>query len=183
MDLTKTHAIDMDSWYRIRLLIQTWTHAIDMDSLFKHGLMVQIWYWQRLMVWTQTYGIDNTHGIDLNSRYSIGTPVSHTYERAESFPCAGFFSSRLKKISKRRSLLFAGRLQFWLATSSCRGIRNDCLCNFSRHLSTQIRYPEFPRQLKLNHPRVTWNSTYSFQAFFKPINKVINLTAWCRQTF
>ena len=25
------------------------------------------WYWQRLMVWTYSYGINNTHGIDLNS--------------------------------------------------------------------------------------------------------------------
>ena len=36
------------------------------------------------MVWT--YGIDNTHGIDLNSWYSIGTPESHTCERAECYP-------------------------------------------------------------------------------------------------
>ena len=55
MDLTKTHGIDMDSWYRIRLLVQTWTQGIDMGS----------WYWQGLMVWT--YGIDKTYGIELNS--------------------------------------------------------------------------------------------------------------------
>ena len=42
------------------------------------------------MVWTYTYGIDNTHGIDINSWYSIGTPESHTYERAECYPYAGF---------------------------------------------------------------------------------------------
>ena len=52
----------MDSWYRIRIMVQTWTH-----------------------------GIDNTHGIDLSSWYSIGTPESHTYERAECYPYAGFF--------------------------------------------------------------------------------------------
>ena len=76
MDLTKTHGIDMESWYRIRLMVPTWTHGIDMDS----------WYWQRLMIWTQIYGIDNTHGIDLNLLYSIGTPELQTYKRAECCP-------------------------------------------------------------------------------------------------
>ena len=83
MDLTKTHGIDMNSWYRHGLIVQKWTHGIDMDS----------WYWQRLMVWTQTYGIDNTHGIDLNSWCSIGTPEPHTYERAECYLYAGFLDT------------------------------------------------------------------------------------------
>ena len=43
------------------------------------------------MVCTYTYGIDNTHDIDLNSWYSIGTPESHMYERGECYPYAGFF--------------------------------------------------------------------------------------------
>ena len=43
MDFTRTHAIDMDSWHIIGLMVQTWTH-----------------------------GIDNTHGIDLDTWYSIG---------------------------------------------------------------------------------------------------------------
>ena len=30
----------------------------------------------------------NNHSIDLNSWYSIGTPESHTYERAEFYPYA-----------------------------------------------------------------------------------------------
>ena len=34
---------------------------------------------------------DNTHGIDLDSWYKIGTPESHTYERAECYPYAGYF--------------------------------------------------------------------------------------------
>ena len=46
------------------------------------------WYWKRLIVWTQTYGIDNTHGFDLNSRYSIGSSESHTYKRAKCYPYA-----------------------------------------------------------------------------------------------
>ena len=49
------------------------------------------WFWQRLMVWTYTYDIDNTHGIDLNSWYSIGTPESQTYKRAECYPYAKLF--------------------------------------------------------------------------------------------
>ena len=57
------------------------TDGTDMDS----------WYWQRFMAWTKTYGIDNIHGIDLNSWYGIGTSESHTYERAEWYPYAGFF--------------------------------------------------------------------------------------------
>ena len=36
--LARTHGIDMDSWYRQGLMLMTWTH-----------------------------GIDNTHGIDLDS--------------------------------------------------------------------------------------------------------------------
>ena len=36
------------------------------------------WYWK-------------THGIDSDSWYIIGTPESHTYERAECYPYAGFF--------------------------------------------------------------------------------------------
>ena len=73
MDLTRTHGIDMDSWYRNRPMVQTWTHGIDMHSWNRHGC------------------IDNTHGIDLDIWYSIGTPESHTYERAECCPYAGFF--------------------------------------------------------------------------------------------
>ena len=40
MDLTKTHGIEMNSWYRIRLMVPTWNYGIDMDSWFRHGLMV-----------------------------------------------------------------------------------------------------------------------------------------------
>ena len=53
------------------------------------------WFWQRLMVYTWTYGIDNTHGIDLDSWYRIGTPESHTYKRAECYLYAGFFLNLL----------------------------------------------------------------------------------------
>ena len=42
-----------------------------------------------------SYGIDNTHGIDLNAWYSIGTPELHTYERDERCSYAGFFSSHI----------------------------------------------------------------------------------------
>ena len=42
------------------------------------------------MVDTWTQGIDNTHDIDLDSWYSIGTPESHTYERAECWPYTDF---------------------------------------------------------------------------------------------
>ena len=44
------------------------------------------------MVWTRTHGIDNTYGIDSDSWYRIGNSESHTYERAECYPYAGFFS-------------------------------------------------------------------------------------------
>ena len=37
------------------------------------------------MVYTRTNGINNTHGIDWDSWYRIGTPESHTYERAECY--------------------------------------------------------------------------------------------------
>ena len=44
MNLTKTHGIDMNSWYRIRLVV-------DMDSWCRHGLINKTW----------------THGIDMDS--------------------------------------------------------------------------------------------------------------------
>ena len=43
------------------------------------------------MVWTRPHGIDNTNGIDKDSWYRIGNHKSHTYERAECYPYAGFF--------------------------------------------------------------------------------------------
>ena len=69
MVYNQTDGTDMDSWYRHRLMVLANTHGMDIDS----------------------YGIDNTHGIDLNSWYSIGTSESHSYERAECYPYAGFF--------------------------------------------------------------------------------------------
>ena len=57
-----------------------------------HGIDKGSWYWQGLMVWTRPHGIDNTHGIDKDSWYRIGNPESHTFERAECYPYAGFFN-------------------------------------------------------------------------------------------
>ena len=64
------------------------------------------WYWQRLMVWIWTYVIDNTHGVDLDSWYSIGTPESHKYEKAECCPFAGFFMtvSEPKIIGEKKNI-------------------------------------------------------------------------------
>ena len=45
------------------------------------------------MVKKRTHGVDNTHGIDLDSWYKTGTPESHMYKRAECCPYAGFLSS------------------------------------------------------------------------------------------
>ena len=42
------------------------------------------------MVKTWTHGIDDTHGIDLDRWYSIGTLELHMYERAKCCPYAGF---------------------------------------------------------------------------------------------
>ena len=42
------------------------------------------------------HGIDNTNGIDLDTWYRIATPESHTYERAECYPYAGFFLYQLR---------------------------------------------------------------------------------------
>ena len=57
------------------------TYGIDMDSWYRNGIMVYKW----------TQGIKNTNGIDLNSRYTIGIPESHKYERADCCPYDGFF--------------------------------------------------------------------------------------------
>ena len=74
MVLVWTLGIDMDSWYRHGLMVLTRTHGIDIDS----------WYY-------------NTNGIDLDSWYRIGTPESHTYERAECYPYVGFFTKDRRK--------------------------------------------------------------------------------------
>ena len=50
----------MDSQYG---MVLTWTYGIDKD----------LWYTYWLMLYTWTHGISNTHGINLESRYSIGT--------------------------------------------------------------------------------------------------------------
>ena len=47
--MERTHGIDMDSWYRYGIMVETWTHGIDIK------------------------------GINLNSWYRIGTPESQTY--------------------------------------------------------------------------------------------------------
>ena len=73
MDLTKTHGIDMDSWYRIRFRVQTWTHGLDMDSWHRHGLMVL----------AKTHGMDTpmvltkTHGL-------VSVLLNHTHRRGPS---------------------------------------------------------------------------------------------------
>ena len=45
------------------------------------------------MAYTWTHGIDKTHGIDSDLGYSIGTPESQTYERAECCRMQDFFSA------------------------------------------------------------------------------------------
>ena len=45
-------------------------------------------YWQGLNGINIDYGIDNTHAIDLDWWYRIGTPKSHTYERTKCCPYA-----------------------------------------------------------------------------------------------
>ena len=41
-----------------------------------YGMDMKLWYGQGLMVKTKI--IDNNHGIDLESWYTIGTPESHS---------------------------------------------------------------------------------------------------------
>ena len=77
MVCTLTHGIDN-------------THDIDLDSRYSNVICKDSWYWQGLMLKTWTHGIDNTHGIDKDSWYRISSPESHTYERAECYPYAGF---------------------------------------------------------------------------------------------
>ena len=81
MVFTLTRVIGKDSWYRHGRMELTKTDGIDMDSWYKHGLMVSIW----------THGRYETHIIDSDSWYIIGTPESHTYKRAKCCPYAGFF--------------------------------------------------------------------------------------------
>ena len=65
------------------------------------------------MVFTWTHGIDNTHGIDSDSWYSIVTPESHTNESVECclyavffkelFPLQGNFTKKFFKNHKDES--------------------------------------------------------------------------------
>ena len=55
MDLTKTHGIDLDSLYIIRLMVQTWTHRV---YTWTHGLDMDSWYKNGLMVLAKTHGMD-----------------------------------------------------------------------------------------------------------------------------
>ena len=81
-----TPGIDLDSWYRIRILVQTLIHGIHMELLFKHGPMVQTWnygigkdswYGQRLMVLTTPRVLTYTHGI-------VSVLLNHTRTRGPS---------------------------------------------------------------------------------------------------
>ena len=67
MDLKKTHGIEIDSWYIIRLMVQTWTHGIGKDS----------WYGHRLMVLTTPMVLTKTHGI-------VSVLLNHTLTRGPS---------------------------------------------------------------------------------------------------
>ena len=102
---------------------------------------------QRLMVWTETYGIDNTHGIDLNSRYSIGTSESHTYKRAECYPYAGYFPYGL-------NLTFTKPIWLWSVFQICLSksttsvqpagskqcVTNICICIHIRKYQSKHSY-------------------------------------------
>ena len=111
MDLTKAHGIDMDSWYRIRLLIQTWT-GITMDS----------WYIQRCLkkssVWVESLMVSTATKMSLLRRHGSHSPGQ-------------MFSLSLveaKDYWSRFSLSKAGQLiqqwwlpcNFWMAQSPCR---------------------------------------------------------------
>ena len=88
-----THVIGKDLWYRNRYMELKRTHGIHMDSWYRHGLMVYIathGFLHGVMVYIWTHGTDNTHGTDSDSCYSIETPTSQTYERAECCPYTGF---------------------------------------------------------------------------------------------
>ena len=64
------------------------------------------------MVWTWT--LDNTHGIDLDSWYRIGSPESPTYEKAECCPYARFsFASRFLKNDLGPPHLYKAAFKFW----------------------------------------------------------------------
>ena len=74
------------------------------------------------MVKKWTHGIDNIHGIDLDIWHSISTPESHTYERAECCPYAGFFGKQPRLI-KQMALLF-DKISKWVKTLQGRAIIN-----------------------------------------------------------
>ena len=54
-------------------MLFTRTHGIDIDSWYGHGLKVQI----------LTYGIIDTHGMDMDSWYRHGL-MNHTHTRGPS---------------------------------------------------------------------------------------------------
>ena len=66
---TESHTYEGENFTKLLQWIE-WTHGLHMES----------WYWQGCMVQLKTHGIDNAHGIDLDSFYRIATPESHTYE-------------------------------------------------------------------------------------------------------
>ena len=54
------------------------------------------------MVWIETHGNDNPHGIDLYSWYRNGTPESHKYERVRDFfSLLNFCLCKSKKLTER----------------------------------------------------------------------------------
>ena len=80
----------MDLYVPLGTLGTFWNFRYLLDLLVPLRPLGTSWNLQGLKVLTWTHGIDNTHGIDEDSWYIIGTPESHTYKRAECYPYAGF---------------------------------------------------------------------------------------------
>ena len=91
------------------------------------------------MVKTMTHGMDNTHGIDLDSWYSIGTPESQMYERAV-LPVCGIFCSYDILLSCFIQEIIIG---FLYRCGRLKIVRNSLLSRARQAgLAANLRYPK-----------------------------------------
>ena len=70
------------------------------------------------MVKILTHDIDNTHGIDLDSWYRIGTTESRTYERAECYPYAGFLDLEIESCKNMNKISAGPSKKAWCSLAT-----------------------------------------------------------------
>ena len=140
------------------------------------------------MICIRTYGIDNTHGIDLNWWYSIHTSESHTYKRAECCPYAGLFGTKTVFFSRNRVICsymlafyrFLSPFRVHLLKSPCfftlaillRIYRYQFLFNFSFSWIEIWKFLHYGSDFRVSKGQQFYPSSYAGYGWCKEVGKI-----------